>query len=246
MEMEFRLLGPLEACLSGERLTLGGPRQRTVLAALLMRANRVSTMAYLSEATWDRSPVAPGSNVRTYVAGLRRCLGGQNASTRRLTGRPGGYLLLTFPGELDTTVFSELVNEGDVALRKGDSEVAFDRFGQALALWRGRPMEGLEVGMPLRAEAARLEAMRVGAAQRFAQAASVLGRHDETVTLLRGLTAEHPLDERLWGELMAALHGAGRRAEVLDAYAQIRRRLIDELGVEPGPQLRRLHRRALA
>lgn len=244
--MEFRLLGPLEACFSGERVTLGGPRQRAVLAALLVRANRVSTMAYLAEATWDRPPVAPESNIRTYVVGLRRCLGGQDAGICRLAGRPGGYLLLTLPGELDTAVFSELVNEGDVALRNGDSEGAFDRFGQALALWRGRPMEGLEVGAPLRAEAARLEAMRVGVAERFAQVASVLGRHDETLTLLRGLTAEHPLDERLWAELMSALHWAGRRAEVLDAYAQIRRRLIDELGIEPGPQLRRLLRRSLA
>lgn len=244
--MGFRLLGPLEACSSGESLTLGGPRQRAVLAALLMRANRVSTMAYLTEATWDKPPVAPESNIRTYVAGLRRRLGGRHASMCSLAGRPGGYLLLTSPGELDIAVFTESVHEGDVALRNGDPEAAFDRFGQALALWRGRPMEGLEVGMPLRAEAARLEAMRVGAAQRFAQAASVLGRHDETVTLLRGLTAEHPLDERLWVELMSALHWAGRRAEVLDAYAQIRRRLIDELGIEPGPQLRRLHQRALA
>src|ERR1700722_9193328 len=246
MEMKFRLLGPLEACFSGERVTLGGPRQRAVLAALLMRANRVSPMAYLTEATWGKPPVAPESNIRTYVVGLRRCLGGQGASMCRLAGHPGGYMLLTFPGELDTAVFSELVDEGDVALRNGDPEAAFDRFGQALALWRGRPIEGLEVGMPLRAEAARLEAMRVRAAQRFAQAAGVVGRHDETVTLLRGLTAEHPLDERLWAELMSALHRVGRRADVLDAYAQIRRRLIDELGIEPGPQLRRLHRRALA
>ncbi|MGH3171231.1 MAG: AfsR/SARP family transcriptional regulator [Trebonia sp.] len=244
--MGFRLLGPLEACFSGESLTLGGPRQRAVLAALLMRANRVSTMEYLTEATWDKPPAAPESNIRTYVAGLRRRLGGQHASARRLTGRPGGYLLQAFPGELDSDVFSELVDEGDAALRNGDSEAALDRFGQALALWRGRPMEGLEVGAPLRAGAARLEAMRVSAAQRFAEAASALGRHDETVTLLRGLTAEHPLDERLWAELMSALHWAGRRAEVLDAYAQIRRRLIDELGIEPGPQLRRLHQRALA
>jgi DNA-binding SARP family transcriptional activator len=243
--MEFRLLGPLEACISGESVTLGGPRQRAVLAALLMRANRVSTLAYLTEAAWDTPPVAPESNIRTYVVGLRRSLGGRGAQMSRLAGRPGGYLLLTFPGELDTAVFSELVSEGDVALRNGDAETAFDSFGQALALWRGRPMEGLEAGAPLRAEAARLDAVRVGAAQRFAQAASVLGRHDETVTQLRGLTAEHPLDERLWAELMSALHRAGRRAEALDAYAQIRRCLIDELGIEPGPQLRRLHRRAL-
>lgn len=241
--MEFKLLGPLEVRRPGIAVKVGGPRQRAVLAALLSRANNVASMPYLLEAVWEKPPVAPESNIRTYVCSLRRrlCACGDT----RIAVRDCGYVLLTQSGEVDVQEFLALTNSADAALLTGDIAGAADLFWRALGLWRGRPLEGLDVGPRLRAEMALLEDRRLYAAERYAQAASQLHRYEDVVSVLRGLAADYPLREELWSELMSVLSMAGRRAEAVDTYREARARLIEELGLEPGPRLRRLRQQVL-
>jgi DNA-binding SARP family transcriptional activator len=214
--MRFRVLGPLEVYRWGMPVAVGGPRQRAVLGALLMRANKLSTVAYLTDAAWEKSPASPESNIRTYVSDLRRRLGDSDGAGLRLVARQGGYVLNVWRGELDAVAFEELVDLGDRELRAGDTGAAADHLAQALTLWSSRPFEGLEVGPTLRTEAARLEDRRTYAAERYARAAGDLGRYEETVRVLRGLVREYPLREELWAELMSAHLTAGYRAEALD------------------------------
>jgi DNA-binding SARP family transcriptional activator len=242
--MEFNLLGPFEVRRSGNAVKVGGPRQRAVLAALLSRANNIASMPYLLEAVWEKPPAAPESNIRTYVCGLRRRLCARGDT--RIAVRDCGYVLLTQAGEVDVQAFLALVDSADAALLTGDIAGAADRFWRALGLWRGRPLEGLDVGPRLRAEMTLLEDRRLYAAERYAQAASQLHRYDDVVSVLRGLAADYPLREGLWSELMSVLSVSGRRAEALAAYREARAHLIGELGLEPGPRLRRLHQQALA
>ncbi|SMD21108.1 AfsR/SARP family transcriptional regulator [Kibdelosporangium aridum] len=242
--MEFRLLGPLEAWHAGEAVVLGGQRQRTVLAALLMRANSSANVGYLAEAVWEKPPVAPESNLRTYVAGLRRVF--TAAGENRLVTRPGGYLITVEPGELDLETFRQLARTGDQAWRDSDFGSAAEHFERALSLWRGQPLAGLTPGPVLRAEIARLEDLRLTIAERYAHALVELGRPEAAVSDLRTLLAEHPLREELWAQLMVALHRAGRQAEALDAFADARRHLVTELGLEPGARLQRVQQEILA
>ncbi|WP_158104570.1 AfsR/SARP family transcriptional regulator [Amycolatopsis kentuckyensis] len=242
--MEFRLLGPLEAGRPGEAVAVGGRRQRSVLAALLLRANAAADVGYLAEAVWEKPPVAPESNVRTYVAGLRRVFTALGED--RLATLPGGYLLTVHPGELDLEVFQDQARRGDRAWRQGDFETAAGHFERALGLWRGRPLADLSPGPVLRAEIARLEDVRLTAAERHAHARIKLGRPEAAIGDLRLLLAEHPLREELWVALMLALQHAGRQAEALDAFSLARQRLVTELGIEPGARLRRAQQDILA
>lgn len=241
IDVEFRLLGSLEVRHDGENVMLGGQRQRTVLAALLMRPNSVASVSYLAQAVWEKPPVAPESNLRTYVAGLRRVLGGD-----RLVTRPGGYLVSIQPGELDLDDFRRFADDGDKAWQEGDFTSAVEHFERALCLWRGQPLSGLLPGPVLRADIARLEDQRLTIAERYAHALIELGKPDTAVGDLRALIVEYPLREELWAQLMLALHRAGRQAEALDAFASARQHLIDELGIEPGARLRRVQQEILA
>ncbi|SDD11293.1 AfsR/SARP family transcriptional regulator [Actinokineospora iranica] len=245
--MEFSLLGAVEARHAGAAVDLGGRRQRALLAALLLRANSFAGVGYLAESVWETPPAAPESNIRTYVAGLRRRFRAVGADETRLATRPGGYLLTVEPGELDVVEFRDLAAEGERALREGDFASAMAELGRALDLWRGEPLDGLGYrGAPLAAETSRLSDLRLAVAEHHARAAIGLGRADLVVGPLRSLLAEHPFREELWAQAILALHQCGRQAEALDAFATARRRLVDELGVEPGPRLRRLHQRVLA
>jgi DNA-binding SARP family transcriptional activator len=244
--VEFRLLGPVHVDCGGIEVRLGGRRQQAVLAALLLRVNRVSTMAYLAEATWARPIAAPESNIRTYIAGLRRILRTYDPGPDRIAARPGGYLFHALGRELDVHQFAECVTYGDAELDAAAPLSAVRSFKRALELWRGRPLEGLELGASLRSEVVRLEELRVHAIRRQAAAEALLGQHTAAVRILRGLAAERPLDEGVWADLMSTLAAAGRQAEVLAAYTEIRRHLVDELGIEPGSQLQSQHRRVLA
>ncbi|MEU0533573.1 AfsR/SARP family transcriptional regulator [Amycolatopsis tolypomycina] len=242
--MEFRLLGPLEVEHEGETPAVGGRRQRSVLAALLLRANSVAGIGYLAEAVWEKPPVAPESNIRTYVAGLRRMFGAIGED--RLATRSGGYLLTVHRGELDLEVFEEQAGLGNQAWQRGDFAAAAGHFERAAGLWRGRPLAGLSPGPVLRAEIARLEDVRLTAAERHAHARIELGRPETAVGDLRVLLAEHPLREQLWVTLMLALQHAGRQVEALDAFSLARQHLVTELGVEPGARLRQVHQDILA
>jgi DNA-binding SARP family transcriptional activator len=234
--VEFRILGPFEVDDAGAAVALGGSRQRAVLAALLLRANETASIEYLAEAVWDSPPATPASNLRTYVSGLRQCLGAERVCTRS-----GGYALVIQPGELDLAAFDQLSAAGDRALRDGDLGAATEHFGQALRLWRGKPLEGQTAGPLLQAELARLEERRLVVVEREATARLELGGHADLIGELRRLVVEHPLREELWGLLMLALHRAGRRADALNTYQQVYRMLDAELGVAPGQALRELH-----
>lgn len=239
--MEFRLLGPLEVERDGESVGLGGPREKAVLGALLLRANQFASVGYLVDAVWDSAPASPETNLRTYVAGLRRRLGPGSDGTDRLLTRNGGYVFVAARGELDVAVFEDLVDRGERALAEDDTRTAAQLFESALARWRGEPLDGCRVGPGLRADMARLRERRLRALEQYATARIRLGRRGAAIGDLRELVVEHPLREELWAQLMIALCRSGRRAEALEVFATARNGFVEELGVEPGPRLRTLH-----
>ncbi|WP_186763225.1 AfsR/SARP family transcriptional regulator [Lentzea tibetensis] len=235
------MLGSFEVRDGAEVLALGGARQRSLLAALLLRANETAFIDYLTNALWERPPVAPEANIRTYVSALRRRLG-----TDRLTTRPGGYLLRVESDELDLAAFRRLTGRADQAVRDGDPATAAADYGEALKLWRGAPLAGLETGPELRAELDRLAEQQITVVERHTDVRLALGQHAELVAELRSLVAANPLRERLWERLMLALHRSGRRADALHAYQEIYRILDTELGIAPGGSLQQLHATLLA
>nr|QEO73668.1 transcriptional regulator, SARP family [uncultured bacterium] len=233
--MEFLLLGSLAVRRAGTSLELGGPRQRAVLTMLLLHANEAVSVGRLAEAVWDSPPVAPESNLRTYVAGLRKVLGD------RLVTRPGhGYQLVVEPGELDLDAFDQLVRQGEDAAADNDTEAAAEFFAQALAKWHGTPTAELSGGPLLRAEFTRLWERRLTAVERYAKAALELGRFDDVIDRLRRELAQYPLREELWALLMLALDRSGRRDEALESYAVARKQMIEQVGAEPSARLRQL------
>jgi DNA-binding SARP family transcriptional activator len=243
--MEYRLLGALEARRNGVALTLGGARQRTVLAALALRANEPVTVDWLVDAVWEKPPASAGSNLRTYVARLRRLLACPDGA-EPLTAHPAGYVLAAGPGECDVAVFGDLAGRGADAAGRGDLAEAARYFEQALALWSGQPLAELPLGPALQTELDRLAERRLSVADQCARVRAALGDHGGAVAVLRDLVTWHPLREDLWVRLMLALARAGRPAEALDAYQEVRRALVDELGLEPGGELRRVQAALLA
>ncbi|MEU5342167.1 MULTISPECIES: AfsR/SARP family transcriptional regulator [unclassified Streptomyces] len=251
--MEFRLLGPLELRGGGgEVIPLRAARQRSLLAGLLLSANQVVSVRRLVNVVWGQSsPTSAVANLRTHVTGLRRLLsaaeGGADSpgGAVRLGTRPGGYQLTVLPGELDLTVFEELVAQGRHALRQRCPADAAPYFGRALRLWRGQPLENVLLYGSGEADLARLEEVRPAVVEDWLRARLACGEHAEVIGELRALVVEQPLRERLWALLMLALHRTGRRADALGAYDQARARLVDELGLDPGRELSALHQRIL-
>lgn len=243
--MDFRLLGQFEVRQNGMVVDLGGPRQRAVLAALLLRPNTVATVDYLCSAVWRRLPASPATNLRTYVAGLRKRLRAAAGADSRLRTRPGGYLLVVQPDELDTQVFKELLDAASAAQRDGDHRRALEEFDQALALWRTDTVNDLTDSPALQTELVWLEELRMRAVEGRCTAMLELGMHKEVSVELRKVVTDHPLREELWANLMTALRLDGRRAEALDTFRQARAKLVTELGIEPGDVLRRRQQEVL-
>ncbi|HEX3963577.1 MAG TPA: BTAD domain-containing putative transcriptional regulator [Trebonia sp.] len=218
---------------------------RVLLAALLMQAGHPVAADALADVVWDGS-APPGATVtlRTHVLRLRRALGPQ-AGARLVTQQPG-YQLQAGEDEVDVLRFRGLCRDGNAALRKGAWARAEGLLGEALGLWRGAPLADVPCDLLLREEVPGLENLRLQAEEWRADAALHLGRHDELVTGLQALAAEHPLRERFHAHLMLALYRCGRQAEALAAYQQARQVLIDEVGTEPGPELRQLHQQVLS
>jgi DNA-binding SARP family transcriptional activator len=243
--VEFRLLGPIEVRRQGVAITLGGSRQRAVLAALAMRANEGVSVDYLADAAWQRPPASVRANVRTYIANLRRLLIAPGDGGTRLLTTPGGYRLVVRPGELDRAGFEDLARRAGHARAGGDDVTAVDLYDEALKLWRGRPLAGLTLGSALAAAVEQLNERWLQVVEHRIDGQLRLDRHAEVMGELRALAAEYPLRESLPERLMLALYRSGRPAEALAVYQRSRRHLVEELGIEPGPRLRELHQMIL-
>ncbi|WP_170184629.1 AfsR/SARP family transcriptional regulator [Streptomyces sedi] len=228
--LSARLLGPLEVTVGDRRIRLTG-RQRALCAALLLDANRPVRVEQLVDRLWnDRPPSAAGARLRSLVTEVRRALG---TRADALETHSPGYLLRVEPSRCDLPVFESLVAEGNRLAAGGDWSSAGERYARALALWRGDPLPDL----PAAPERQRLLELRVTAAEGRWEAAVERGERGAAVAELTRLTGEHPLRERPHALLMRALHAEGRTAEALEVYAALRRRLVDELAVEPSAEL---------
>jgi len=233
--VEFRILGPLEVVASGESLGLGSPRQRTLLALLLIRAGQVVSCDRLAEDLWDSEPPSSARHtVQAYVHRLRRVLG---ADAWRLESRPPGYQLKVSAGELDAQRFENLADDGRRALVRDDPRAAAGLLAAALRLWRGPLLADLSDVAAIEPERARLDALRLTALEDRIEADLALGRHARVIGELEALLAGSPFRERLWGQLMLALYRSGRPADALEAFRRARRVLTAELGLEPSPWL---------
>ncbi|MCW6010200.1 winged helix-turn-helix domain-containing protein, partial [Micromonospora sp. CPCC 205371] len=238
--MRFGVLGPLRVQdAEGAEVVLRSRHERTLLAVLLVRAGRVAPVERLVEALWpERVPASHASNLQTYVSRLRDRL-----SDVSIEHRDGGYLLRVGADQLDVLVFRREVAAARAALAAGDAPGAVDRFRRGLAQWRGRPFADLPAleGIARTWEAERLDALEDQVDAELAAGESL----PDVLSRLHRLVAEHPLRERMHGQLMVALARAGRRAEALAAYQKARDVLVAELGVEPGSRLGDLHRAIL-
>ena len=231
--MEYRVLGPLEAVDEGRTVPLRGPRQRALLAALLVSANEVVPEAVLLERLWGDEPPASGSAaLRVRVSQLRKLVGDA------IVTRSPGYVLVAEPELIDARRFERLLAEGCRAAAEPAAAAALLR--DALALWRGPALADVLTTPFAAAEAARLEELRLVAVEHALEAELALGRHDEVVTELEPLVAEKPLRENLRRLLMLSLYRSGRQVRALDVYREGRERLVGELGIEPGSGLREL------
>jgi DNA-binding SARP family transcriptional activator/tetratricopeptide (TPR) repeat protein len=235
--MEYRILGPLEVVDGGRTLGLGGVRQRALLAALVLRANQVVPSDVLLEEVWGDNPPASGVRVvQVYVSQLRKALGAQAIVTR-----DPGYVLVAEPDSVDLHRFERLVDEA----RQLDPAGAAGVLREALALWRGPPLADFAYDDFAQIEITRLQELRLAALEARVDADLALGRHPELAGELEALVAEHPLRERLRGQLMLALYRSGRQPEALAAYQAGSRALREELGIEPGRALQELERAIL-
>ena len=222
----------------GERvLPLGGAKQRSLLAILLLRAGEVVSVDRLIDELWGEAPPEDAATaLHQHVSRLRKLLEPHAV----VVTRSPGYLVELGDGRLDLHVFERLVEQGRRGLDDGDSAAAASVLREALLLWRGRPLADLEYEHFAGDAVARLDEAWLEALELRVDADLALGRHTELVGELQTLVRNHPQRERLQGQLLVALYRSGRQAEALEAYATARRRLADELGLEPGPELRRL------
>jgi DNA-binding SARP family transcriptional activator len=239
--MEFAILGPLEARDGDRTHALGGPKQRAVLALLLLHANQVVASERLIDQLWGEEP--PGTVkvvLQGYISSLRKELGAAAIATRA-----SGYVIELEPDQLDLHRFEALLADARAAAAAGDSGGAATTLRQALGLWRGPALADFAYEPFAQAPILRLEELRLAALEDRIEADLALGRHAELVAELEALVTEHPLRERLRGQLMLALYRSGRQAEALEAYQETRRVLVDELGIEPTQALQDLERSIL-
>jgi WD40 repeat protein/DNA-binding SARP family transcriptional activator len=236
--MDFRVLGPLEVRSERGAVNLGGPRPRAVLAVLLLHANEPVSSDRLVEAVWgEEESYENRKSLQVSVSRLRKALGEPGVVATK--GR--SYAVRVRPGELDAERFEHLVDDGRHALAAGDPQRAAATLREGLALWRGPALADLAVESFAETDIARLEEQRLAALETRVDADLAAGEHDALVGELRQLVADNPTRERLAGQLMLALYRCGRQVEALEEYRRARERLVEEIGVEPGPDVRRLH-----
>ncbi len=240
--MDFRLLGPVEVHGGRGPVALGGRRARSIVAALLLDANRLVPVAALAAAAWgDDPPATANAQVRNRVSALRRLLSSHaDGATALITTQGPGYVFHVAEDELDVGRFDRLIAEVDLMLGRGERDRAAANLREALGLWRGPALEALRTP-PLEAAARRLEEARAQALERWVEIELSAGRDREMLVELTELVAAHPYRETLWGCLMLAQYRSGRQADALQTFRRVRARFSEQLGIEPGVPLQRLH-----
>jgi DNA-binding SARP family transcriptional activator len=242
--VDFRILGPLEVWYEGRPVPVPGAKQRALLAMLLLHAGEVVSADRMLDAVWGEDPPDAGSTaLRVRLSQLRKTLAGAGSS---LVTRPPGYVMQLRDDELDLRRCERLVAAGDRALQEGRAAEAVDALRDALALWRGPPLADLAYESFAQAPIVRLEELRLATLELRVEAELSLGHHGPLVGELQELVRLHPMRERLCCQLMLALYRDGRQSDALDAYRAARRRLVEEVGIEPGPQLQQLEGQVLA
>jgi DNA-binding SARP family transcriptional activator/ABC-type branched-subunit amino acid transport system substrate-binding protein/DNA-binding beta-propeller fold protein YncE len=248
--MEYRILGPFEVSDDGRGIEIGGPKQRALLAVLVLHANEVVSPDLLIDELWGETPPATAvKTLQAHVSRLRKALNGEgDASTHgtgvlRTSGR--GYLLRVERDQLDSDRVRDLLEQARRARGEGKHEEAAEDLRRALAFWRGPALADFAYESFAQAEIARLDELQLTALEERIEADLALGRDGELVGELVALVARHPLRERLRGQLMLALYRSDRQAEALHAYQEGRLALAQEVGLEPSKGLQRLERRIL-
>jgi DNA-binding SARP family transcriptional activator/ABC-type branched-subunit amino acid transport system substrate-binding protein/streptogramin lyase len=239
--VDFRILGPLEVFEGGRGVVLGGGKQRALLAVLVLHRNEIVSSDRLIDMLWSgRPPATAAKIVQLYVSQLRKVLGSEILVTQA-----PGYVLRLEAGQLDADRFKALLAEARRALADTAPEQAAALLREALDLWRGRPLADFAYDDFAQAEIARLEELRLTALEERVEADLALGRHGDLAVELEALVSQHPLRERLCGQLMLARYRCGRQAEALETYREARRLLDQELGLEPSQSLQDLERAIL-
>jgi predicted ATPase/DNA-binding SARP family transcriptional activator len=244
--MRFSILGSVEVWAGDRRLALGGPRQLGLLSFLVLHRNRAVSRDWLMDALWGEDAGRGDKRLQMAIARLRKELeppGG--AGERRLRTVSGGYLLAVDSGELDAEVFAAGVSDGRAALAAGDPGLASGLLGEALGLWRGPPLAEVAFAEFAQADIRQLEELRLEALESRVEADLELGRHLQLIGELEALRVQHPARERVAGQLMRALYRSGRQSEALGVYARLRTELLDQVGLEPGPDLSALQAQIL-
>jgi YVTN family beta-propeller protein len=244
-DLQFRVLGPIEVSGGGQSLPLGGPQQRALLADLILNAGSIVSTARLIRDLWgDDPPPTASHTVETYVSRLRRVLRDASAPGVLLT-RPPGYILNIEPGHVDAFRFEQLARDGTAAAGRGDDAEASAHLRTALALWRGQALADVADTPFARSAATRLNDQHLLAEERRIESDLKLGRAQDLVPELEALVASHRYHEPFHRQLMLALYRSGRQSEALGAFRRARGLLAGELGIEPGPELRRMEQAIL-
>jgi DNA-binding SARP family transcriptional activator/class 3 adenylate cyclase len=249
--VEFRILGPLEVLSDdGRPLALGGPKQRALLAVLLLEAGAVVSAERLIDELWGEDPPETARSVlQVYVANLRKALQParpRRAATALLMTQPPGYRIDLDTHTFDLARFERLLAEGRASLVGGRAAEASNLLGQALGVWRGQALPDVVLLGRGQGAVAELEERRLAALEDRIETELALDHHAALVGELRALVVAHPLRERLHGQLMLALYRSGRQADALEAYRRTRETLAEELGIDPSPALQELERAILA
>ncbi|HEX9683438.1 MAG TPA: alpha/beta fold hydrolase [Acidimicrobiales bacterium] len=239
--MRVSLLGPFQVDGAPAGAAVGAAKERSLLAALALNPGAVVPVESLIAALWGEDPpTAARKTLQTYVWNLRQALGADAIATK-----DPGYLLRIAPEDVDVGRFRSLVRDGEAAMTAGDPARASAVLGEAVALWRGEPFGGVAAHTGLAGEKARLMEEYLSALETRFSANLAAGRHREVVGELEALVADHPFRERMWGYLMVALYRCGRQADALATYQRARNVLVEELGLEPGGELRRIEEAVL-
>jgi SARP family transcriptional regulator, regulator of embCAB operon len=247
---QFKVLGTLEVVDGSRTSTPSPPKIRSVLALLLLRANRIVSVESLIEELWGPDPPRSAvTTVQTYIYHLRRRFAAERLDPpggQLIATKPAGYLIWASPEQVDAVVFERLLARGRDAIEEDRPEEAGMLLREALDLWTGPALADVPQGNLLQAHAIHLEELRLNAIELRIRADLRLGRHHALIAELRSLVRAHPLNEWFHGQLIAALSRCGRRGEALQAYQEVRSVLSNELGVDPSPALQRLQRQVLS